>query len=176
MYALYMCFSSVSLLCYFNFLFFIEQGLRGKEFSNLFVSLFACYNLKYILFVFVSNLGKCLMPQPSHRHFRESTRDNSEPRVQGSRSRSPAKKKTQDSSPAPYKNRSRDRERSPSKSRSPRVEEEEDIDEYGKDILNLHGDDVAYLLGKDGCNRRRLEKSSGCKVDVDKEFVEFTGI
>lgn len=41
--------------------------------------------------------------------------------------------------------------------------------------MNLQGDEVAYLLGRDGSTKRRLEGSSGCRVEVDKDQVEFTG-
>ena len=46
---------------------------------------------------------------------------------------------------------------------------------HGMDILPLSDTDVAYLVGRAGQTRQRLERFSGARLNIDKEGAEISG-
>ena len=43
------------------------------------------------------------------------------------------------------------------------------------ETINLEGDAVAYILGRDGCTKRRLENCTQCRVEVGHDKVDMYG-
>ena len=71
----------------------------------------------------------------------------------------------------------RERSRSPprGRSRSPGAGGGGGSGGEGSEVLNLEGDAVAYILGREGSTKRRLQNTTGCRLEIGTDTVEIVG-